>query len=272
MSVFSVGMLPINYGRQIVRNRGIIVELSRREFKARHLGSGLGLLWSFMHPAILTTIYCLVFTFAMPVGAVNGVPFLLWILAGMVPWFIASEIIGGAATAVTDNRFLVKKVVFQITLLPVIRLLSNIPVHLFLLLVLVIICWARGYPPSWYAPQICYYLACLLALGLGWTLLMSALVPFLKDVGQFVQVTLQIAFWASPLIWRVENFPASWKTVAYLNPLCYIVQGYRESLLTHIPVWQHPLITLYFWMFTLTLLIVGGLVFSRLRPHFADVL
>ncbi len=271
-SVFSFGLLPINYGRDIVRNRGIIVELTRREFKARHLGSGLGLLWSFMHPAILTTIYCVVFTFGLPVGPINGVPFLVWILSGMVCWFVASDIIGGGASAVTDNRFLVKKVVFRITLLPVIRLLSNLPVHLFLLLVVVAICWCRGYPPTWYTLQVFYYLGCLVALGLGWTLLMSALVPFLKDVGQLVQVILVFAFWASPLIWHVEKFEGTYKFVAYLNPLCYIVQGYRESLVTHIAFWHHPPITIYFWCFTLGMLFVGGLVFSRLRPHFADVL
>jgi lipopolysaccharide transport system permease protein/teichoic acid transport system permease protein len=271
-NLFSFGLRPINYGRDIVQSRGIIVELTRREFKARHLGSGLGLLWAFMHPAILMTIYCLVFNYALPVGPINGVPFLVVLLAGMVPWFFASDCIGGAATAITDNRFLVKKVVFRTTLLPIVRLLSNLPVHLFLLAVLVGICWGEHHPPTWYTLQVFYYLICLLALGLGWTLLMSALVPFLKDIGQVVQVVLQVGFWATPLIWHVEGLSTLEKSIAYLNPLCYIVEGYRESLVYHKPIWIHPLVGLYFWCFTLAMLVAGGLVFARLRPHFADVL
>ena len=132
--VGSFGRQSINYARDIFRSRGLILELARREFKARNLSSGLGLVWSFMHPGIMMLIYWLVFTFALPgVGKIAGAPFLVWILAGMVPWFIAADCIAGGASAVMDNRFLVKKVVFQVSLLPVIRLLSNLPVHLFLL-------------------------------------------------------------------------------------------------------------------------------------------
>ena len=199
-------------------------------------------------------------------------PFLLWILAGLVPWFMASDSIAGGASAIMDNRFLVKKVVFRVSLLPVVRLLSNLPVHLFLVLAITLLFWAKGYPPSWYTLQVFYYLFALLVLGLGWTLLMSAVVPFLKDIGQIVQVILQIAFWVTPLIWHIEGQSRAQQGKAFLNPLTYIVQGYRDSLVYHHPLWEYPLRTAYFWGFSLTLLAIGGLIFSRLRTHFADVL
>ncbi len=272
-SFYSLGIKPINFGRDIVRSRGIIVELTRREFKSRHLGSALGFIWAFTHPAIMMLIYWYVFTHNMKgVGPINNKPFLLWILAGLVPWFIASDSIAGGASAIMDNRFLVKKVVFRVSLLPVVRLLSNLPVHLFLVTVITCLFWALGYPPSWYTLQVFYYLFALMMLGLGWTLLMSAMVPFLKDIGQIVQVILQIAFWVTPLIWHIEDRPQRDQGKAYFNPLCYIVQGYRDSLVYHHGLWEFPMRTAYFWGFTLTLLGIGGLVFSRLRTHFADVL
>jgi ABC-type polysaccharide/polyol phosphate export permease len=70
----------------------------------------------------------------------------------------------------------------------------------------------------------------------------------------------------------VEGAATRGKTLAYLNPLCYIAQGYRESLVYQVPFWRHWAVGLYYWGFTLTLLAIGGLVFSRLRAHFADVL
>lgn len=263
----------IGYASDILRSRRLILELTHREFRSRHLGSALGFIWAFTHPAIMMTIYCIVFTYAWHPAPVNDKPYLIWILAGLVPWFLAADGIGGGATAVTDNRFLVKKVVFRITLLPVVRLLSNLPVHLFLLTTVICIFWVRGVPPTWYTLQAIYYLFALMTFCLGCSLLLSAIVPFLKDLGQLVAVILQIAFWVTPLIWHFDGTPSRLaNTLVHLNPLCYIIEGYRDSLVYQIPFWRHWEITIYFWAVTFTMLLVGGLVFSRLRAHFADVL
>jgi len=263
----------IGYARDIVQSRRLILDLTKREFLSRHLGSALGLLWAFVHPAILMTIYYMVFNFALHPADIRGKPFLLWLLAGLVPWFVISEIIGGGASSITDNRFLVKKVVFRVALLPIVRLLSNLPVHFFLVLILAGIFWSYGIGPTWYSVQTLYYMCAMMVRALGWALLMSAVVPFLKDIGQIVQVILQLGFWGTPLIWNMDTLGRSWMyVVACLNPISYIVQGYRESLVYHVPFWHHPLIGAYYWTVTLAMLAIGGMVFSRLRPHFADVL
>jgi lipopolysaccharide transport system permease protein/teichoic acid transport system permease protein len=265
----------VGYVRGIQQNRSLIVQLTYREFRARHLGSGLGLIWSFVHPGVMMTIYYLVFNYALHPDPINKAPFLVWLLAGMIPWFVISDMIAGGASSITDNRFLVKKVVFRTSLLPIVRLLSNLPVHLFLILVITGIFWSYGYRPTWFSLQLLYYLFALLMLALGWSLLMSAIVPFLKDVGQIVQVILQAGFWATPLIWNLGMLGKGWtvkSVIAHLNPICYIVEGYRDSMVYHIPFWEHPVIGAYYWALTLSMLIGGALVFSRLRSHFADVL
>jgi lipopolysaccharide transport system permease protein/teichoic acid transport system permease protein len=272
----------VAYATDILRSRRLILELTHREFRSRHLGSGLGLIWAFVHPAIMMCLYYIVLGMILRPGPINYVrttgeiriiPFLPWLLAGMLPWFLISDTIAGAAGAIMDNRFLVKKVVFNVGLIPVVRLLSNVPVHLFLLLAIQIICWTKGYPPCWHSLQVLYYLGATMVLGIGWALLVSAIVPFVKDVGQVVSVILQIMFWITPLIWNVESFkdPLA-KKLIYVIPTTYIVQGYRESMVYHEWFWIHPLATAYFWVFTLALLALGGSVFARLRPHFADVL
>jgi ABC-type polysaccharide/polyol phosphate export permease len=265
----------IGYVSGILRNRSLILQLTYREFRARHLGSALGLIWSFVHPGVMMAIYCLVFTYALKPTPIAGAPFLVWILAGLVPWFLVSDCIASGSSVIMDNRFLVKKVVFRVSLLPVVRLLTNLPVHAFLLVVIMGIFWKLGYPPTIYTLQIFYYLAALMVLALGWTLLTSALVPFLKDLGQVVAVILQIAFWVTPLIWNTENIDHSNKTVmtlVNLNPATYIVQGYRESMVYHQVFWHHPLIGAYYWGVSLTILVIGGAVFAKLQRHFADVL
>ena len=127
-------------------------------------------------------------------------------------------------------------------------------------------------PFSLYYFQFIYYLICLsvLALGLGWAV--SALNPFLRDIAQIVGVILQIGFWATPIFWDIHIMPAKVQMIFKLNPMFYIVQGYRDSFIYFQPFWMHPLQTFYFWIIALMILFGGALIFKKLKPQFADVL
>ena len=107
-------------------------------------------------------------------------------------------------------------------------------------------------------------------MGISW--LVSALNVFFRDVGEFVGVIVQIGFWATPIFWDLKIMPQHLHSIIELNPLCYIIQGYRESFIYFIPFWHHPNQTLYFWSFGLVSLIIGAIVFKKLKPHFADAL
>ncbi|MGD0464549.1 MAG: ABC transporter permease [Tepidisphaeraceae bacterium] len=263
----------VQYGREVLRSRRLIYELTRREFRSRYLGSAFGLTWAFIHPAVMMLIYWVVFRFALKsAGPVDGVPFVVWLLTGLVPWFFAAESIGAGSSIIIDNRFLVKKVVFRVSLLPVVRIFSMLPVHLFFVLGVSVVLLAYGYYPNLQSLQVFYYLAAMMCLSLGFSLLMSALVPFLKDLSQVLQVLVQILFWLTPLVWPESNLPGKNRWMLELNPLNYIVRGYRESLARHVWIWQHPLASAYYWSVTAMFLVVGGIVFLRLQSHFADML
>ena len=66
--------------------------------------------------------------------------------------------------------------------------------------------------------------------------------------------------------------PDNYAFILKLNPLFYIVNGYRESIIYQVGFWEHPMLMLYYWGVTLILLITGVVVFKKLRPHFADVI
>jgi ABC-type polysaccharide/polyol phosphate export permease len=173
--------------------------------------------------------------------------------------------------SVLDNRFLVKKVVFRVSLLPVVRLLTVVPVHLFFLAVIILIAWGYGTTPSMYYLQIPYYMAATLIIALGFALLTSALVPFFRDLSQIIMVILQIAFWLMPIVWQPGLSPGH-QWLVMIDPLYYIIRGYRESLFQHTWFWTDMPATVYFWTVTTLVVVLGGLVFHRLKPHFADVI
>jgi len=83
---------------------------------------------------------------------------------------------------------------------------------------------------------------------------------------------LKMLFWMTPIFWNIDMLPVRFRFFLKLNPLFYIVQGYRESFIYKVPFWTHPYYALYFWGLSLIIFILGVLVFKRLRPHFADVL
>jgi lipopolysaccharide transport system permease protein/teichoic acid transport system permease protein len=110
----------------------------------------------------------------------------------------------------------------------------------------------------------------ILSLGLGW--IVSSLNVFIRDVGQIVGVLLQIGFWATPIFWDIDIMPLKIQTIFKLNPVFYLVQGYRESFIYFSPFWRHPYQTLYFWIVAAFIFTGGAWLFKKLKPQFADVL
>uniref|UniRef100_A0AAE9TKJ9 ABC transporter permease n=1 Tax=Paenibacillus polymyxa TaxID=1406 RepID=A0AAE9TKJ9_PAEPO len=129
-----------------------------------------------------------------------------------------------------------------------------------------------GFQPNIYYLQIPYFLICMIALLLGLSWITSSLVIFLKDVGQVVSMILQFGFWLTPIFYSLTAIPEKYQFLIKLNPLYYIIEGYRGIFLYHYWFWERPQQTLYFWLVTFIFLLIGYYLFKKLRPHFADVI
>lgn len=263
---------PWSFARDLYKQRRIIYELTRHDFRSRYLGSYLGIIWAFVHPTIYILLLLFVFQFAFKSQPVADVPFVLWLMSGIIPWFFFSDSTSSAANVIVENAFLVRKMSFSLGMLPIVKILSALVIHLFFFVFLLFMLLIYGFTPSLYWLQSLYYLAAtvLFVLGLSW--FTSAVVVFLRDMGQLVAITLQFLFWVTPVFWSVTLLPPRFQQLIKLNPVVYITQGYRESFVLKVWFWEHWLQTLYFWSLTGILLVVGAMVFRRLRPHFADVL
>jgi ABC-type polysaccharide/polyol phosphate export permease len=262
----------MNFFLNLYRNRKILFNLIQSDFKNRYLGNHLGIIWAFFQPLVMVAIYWFVFTKGLRVTPVNNMPFLVWLLAGVVPWFLINDAIMSSSRAIVDQAFLVKKVVFEVKLLPVVKIGSALIVNLaFWVLLLVCLLVYRFFPTlSWL--QIIYYLICIIAFVLGASLLLSSIMVFMLDVSQLVAIFMQIMFWATPIFWSQQILPHKYTWIVNLNPFAYIIDGLRDALLYDIPFWSHYNLTIYFWVLTLAIFFIGNKVFNKLRPHFADVL
>lgn len=262
----------IQFIKEIINERRLIYELAKKDFEMRYLGSYLGIIWAFIQPTINILILWFVFQIGFKSAPVDKIPFILWLICGMIPWNFFSDSINSATNAVTDNSYLVKKIVFRVTVLPIVKILSSLCVHLFFIIFIFVMFATYGYEVSIFNIQVIYYLFSTVVLVLGISWLTSSLVVFLKDIGQIVTMILQFGFWLTPIFWSLEILPQKYLFLIKLNPLLYIINGYRDSFIYHRWFWVDINSTIYFWCFTLVTFGIGATVFRKLKPHFADVL
>ena len=134
-------------------------------------------------------------------------------------------------------------------------------------------CYGRLPLATWI--QLVYYSAALSVLILALTLITASVQVFFRDMAQLVSILLQFGMWLVPIMWAPEmfdNFPPKVLPILKLNPIHYIVTGYRDSMIAGNWFFERPMQTVYYWVVTLVLLALGLRLFRKLRPHFSDVL
>ena len=234
--------------KRLIASRKLIVNLAKNDFKKKFAGSYFGVVWAFIQPVITVLLYWFVFEFGLH-QKVNDlrtgieVPFVLWLMGGLVPWFYFQEALNGGTGVLDEYSYLVKKVVFQIDALPVVKLISALFTHAFFVVFMLVVFAVMGFYPDLYVLQIVYYSFCMVILTAGLIYATSAVTVFFRDM-----------------------------KILKLNPMYYIVSGYRDALINKTAFWEYPGLTLWFWGITLFILWAGTTMFKRLRVHFADVL
>lgn len=264
--------------KEIITRRGLILELAKADFKKQFAGSYFGLAWAFIQPMVTVLIYVVIFGIGFKAAApIDGVSYALWLVSGIVPWFFFGDALNNGTRSLQEYSYLVKKVVFQVEILPVVKMISSMMVHMAFIVILFILSLCYGGFPTIYWIQVIYYSFATFALALGLVYLTSAVNVFFKDMAQVVGICLQFGMWLIPIMWNLEQFKNSsfyplLTQVVKFNPMNYPVQGYRDSMVLNNWFFERPLTTLYFWGVVFVLFFIGNKIFRRLRPHFSDVL
>ncbi len=267
--------LAFGWFRDVYRSRRLILDLANKDFKSRYAASYLGIIWAFVQPIVTVSIYILVFQVGFKQGMKRNVPFALWLTVGIVPYLFFQEALLSATNSLMEFSYLVKKVVFKISVLPMVKIISAAYVHLFFIALLIGIYLCFGMMPHLYMLQVFYYSFAAVVLVLGISYITASMVVFFRDLGQIVNILLQFFMWLTPIMWDVNDM--DWLTpgihrILKLNPIYYITSGYRDAFLDKVWFWEKGEWTLYFWAVTLLIGMAGTLAFKKLEKHFADVL
>ena len=262
---------------ELWQSRHMIWRLSKNDFKKRYAGSYLGVVWSMVPPIVTVIMYWVVFDMVFqsgPQATYTGgeVPYVLFLTAGLVPWFFFSDSVTGAMSSLLEYNYLVKKVVFKVSILPIIKIIAAMFVHVGFTAVLLVIAAVYGYYPSVYSLQLIYYTFCEFMLVLALSYATCSIVVFFRDLQNLVSVLLQVGIWATPILWNINTMGGSYTSLIKLNPMCYIVEGYRSAVYEQQWFFEHFYSTTYFWIVVALLFVISTLIFRRLKPQFADVL
>ncbi len=262
---------------ELYQNRRLIWRLSRNDFKKRYAGSYLGTIWAMVPPIVTVAMYWVVFDRIFGSGPQvtytgGEVPYVLFLTAGLVPWFFFSDAVMGGMTSLMEYNYLVKKVVFKVSILPIIKVTAAMFVHIGFSVILVLIAAFYGYTPTVYTLQLFYYTFCEYVFILGLSYATCAIVLFFRDLQNLVSIIMQVGMWATPILWNINTLREKYKPFIKLNPMTYIVEGYRSAVYEQQWFWEHFYSSTYFWIVTALLFVVSALIFKKLKPMFADVM
>lgn len=254
----------------IWKDRQLLISLSLKDFQRKFSGTYFGVFWAIAQPLLTIIVYWIAFQYGFRSGPIGGVPYTVWFMCGIVPWLFISDAFSSASNSFVEYNYLIKKVKFNTNILPLVKILSAFCIHvLFCVLVFIVALFFR-IEPKVYLIQLLYYMFATIALLFALSLISSSLVVFFRDLNQIISVLLLMGMWGTPIAWSLDTFDIGIQKILKVNPFYYIIEGYRDAILGREWFWEKPNLSVYFWSLVVILLIIGGVLYTKLKPHFAD--
>lgn len=249
-----------------------IFSIARYEIVSENRESKLGPLWNILNPLILICTYWFVFGMGIRNNLpVQGIPYLHWMLVGMVVWFFMSGCIRRSTNSIQSKIGILEKIKFPVSILPATSILCEVFEHMVMAGIVYIFIILQGFEPSVQNFQVIYYFICALAFGLSFGLTFSVLSVLIKDIRKIIPSVLRILMFITPVLWTMDNLPDWAQTIMRLNPIYYVVEGYRSSILGLTTIGFKSLETVFFWSITGGLFITGCFLMNKYRSKFVDI-
>lgn len=261
-------------GKSLFAYRALIIQLVKREITGRYRGSFLGVIWSFLNPLLMITIYTFVFGIVFKsrwrAASADPMEFAVVMFAGVLIHGLIAECITRAPALIVGNVNFVKKVVFPLETLAWVSMGTALFHSLIAMIIFIgaILLWQGNVPASVLLVPIIMMPFVLLTVGLVWFI--SALGVYLRDIGQLMGIVSSLLMFLAPVFYPLSSVPHSLSGYLYLNPITFIVEQVRNAA-----IWGQPVDWIGWCVYSLVAWGVAWLGlswFQRMRGGFADVL
>lgn len=259
--------------KKIVQNRYMLRCIVTRDLSSRYTGSFMGFFWAVLHPLTMVLTYSFIFSyiFKARLGPEAGTTnFTLWLFCGMMPWLFFAESVQTSNNILLANSSLITKTLFPSELFPLSVILSNLVNQAIILSIILILIFVVVGKLTLFILFLPLYVVILSFFSLGLSWIAASLNLFVRDVGQIIIVIINFWFFYTPIMYEFSNVPKELQFLIKLNPMYHAVEGYRLALLgTGYPSGGG---LLYLGGVSIICFVLGGLIFRRLKPGFAEVL
>ena len=256
----------MNTLREIYEYRTMIVSLIRRDLRGRYKGSALGFAWTFLNPLLQLGVYTVVFSIIMRAGIED---YYLFLFVALIPWLFFSTSVSAGASCVMAQKEMVKKIYFPREVLPIAHVTCQLVNMLLSFVVVFAVLLLSGKGISL---QALLYLPIVIVaeyfLAISITMIVSAVTVYLRDL-EHVLVILTMAWqFLPPVMYSIDMVPEELRSIFNINPMTPIIVAYRDILYyKRLPEIGN---LLHGFVLSTILLVIGWLVFGRLKKHFAE--
>lgn len=248
-----------------------IFTIVKYEVLADNRDSKLGMLWSVLDPVIQIFAYWFAFGLGIRGGSdVNGITFINWMLAGIIPWFFISASIRNVTTSIHKKSNVITKMKFPVSILPTTEVLKEVFTHLITLLLGYLFIVFNGVRPNLLNLEILYYMFCGIAFSISLGMVTSVLNMFTRDVKKAINASMRLLMYVTPILWTMDKLPKSVQSLMKCNPIYYIIEGYRDSLFYYEGILSRTHETIIFWIIVVVLFIVGSSLLYKFKRKFID--
>jgi ABC-2 type transport system permease protein len=244
----------------------MIVSLIRRDLRGRYKGSALGFAWTFLNPLLQLGVYTVVFSTIMRAGIED---YYLFLFVALIPWLFFSTSVSAGASCVMAQKEMVKKIYFPREVLPIAHVTCQLVNMLLSFVVVFAVLLLSGKGISL---QALLYLPIVIVaeyfLAISITMIVSAVTVYLRDL-EHVLVILTMAWqFLTPVMYSIDMVPEELRSIFNINPMTPIIVAYRDILYyKRLPEIGN---LLHGFVLSTILLVIGWLVFGRLKKHFAE--
>ncbi len=247
--------------------KDIMHVLVRKDISVRYKGSVLGVLWSLLNPLMQAFIYYLVFGVYMRFDVPH---YLIVLLSALFPWQWIANCLGEAPHVFTANPTLVKKVAFPRQAIPLVMNVHNMVHFLLSIPIYMLFMLNEGLAPSWIwlvgIPLLC---GITLLSIYGLSLFLGSLNLFLKDIGNLTIILIQMAFFATPIMYTLGQVSEEYLWCFKANPLAPLMISWRSLLFENTINMEFLPYALGYALFFMAL---GYMAFTKLQKRFAEVM
>jgi len=253
----------------IKRHARLLLRVSKNELKARYAGATFGVAWAFLTPLLVlatnATVYSLVLKVRVP--GLTGLDYVLFIFSGLVPFMMLSESLTAGLSSIIGSKSVWTNTVFPVDLAPVKAvLLSQGNMFVGNLLIITVTLLTGKLAPTVILLPVLWGLQIIALIGLNWILSLANIL--IRDIQNVIGVLLMVMMVGTPIVYTAEMVPHSLSWVVALNPFAHFVAAYQSVLV--LGRWPDPVNLLVATVFSVTLFVLGGMLFARAKPVLLD--